>query len=402
VENRDSEDASFDIPPAWEMPIASPERSAVLPPADILTTSKVEAVRFNTGRNGYAYRQVEHFVGQVKNTLAHLEALSHQQASDIYQLREENDDLHERIQTLQATIEVFRAKGDPLTGTDGSYITESKNESAAEIQTLRAELEATKASLAQALSEAQTAWAAEEEMRTYVNETLLPWIAANAPQQTQASEATETLDHDDVEITETQAQPTPTPPVVEYDEEIVDQNHTVNSVSENPVVQENYYVAPELQPEIQSALAEESWEEMVPTEQENLEPQLPPQEAPPAEYAEVVERPAESTLVEVVQPVSPFGMPAEEETYPDVDELIVAGQGAEPNLAGEYGLTDRDNILAAAPELSILPDPEPEDTPPPPGADPSSPRPAGAPLPPLLATAPELMLAEDDSDETYN
>lgn len=164
-----------------------------------LTSDQVAAVRFNTTRPGYSFEQVEIFVDQVKETLSALEHGMYEKDVALYESKEEQGDLQDRIATLAATIEVFRAKGDPVLKSDGSYMTESqKSANGPEMEELQNRLQETNSLLTQATTEVAVlqgeisrlsnllqraevekseAEAAEEELRTYIDETLGPWLA---------------------------------------------------------------------------------------------------------------------------------------------------------------------------------------------------------------------------------
>lgn len=169
--------------------------------APSLTADQVASVRFHTTRPGYSFEQVEIFVEQVKDTLSALEAALYEKDVELYEAREDQGDLQDRISTLAATIEVFRAKGDPVRSSDGSYMTESQagqysaaqtaemqqaiealNRDLALAEEERANLRANIADLTSALAAAEAqraeAEAAEDELRQYVDGVLGPWIAA--------------------------------------------------------------------------------------------------------------------------------------------------------------------------------------------------------------------------------
>lgn len=172
-----------------------------------LTADQVASVRFHTTRPGYSFEQVEIFVEQVKETLSALEGALYEKDVELYEAREEQGDLQDRISTLAATIEVFRAKGDPVRSSDGSYMTESQagQFSTAQIvemqqtiealnrdlalseeerSSLRASIADLNAALAAAEAQRAEAEAAEDELRLYVDSVLGPWMeAAQAKQE---------------------------------------------------------------------------------------------------------------------------------------------------------------------------------------------------------------------------
>lgn len=154
-------DEPFDVEPV--MPVASSAPPAA--PKDLLSASKVEAVRFHPAKPGYAFDQVETFVDAVTRTLRYLEQRMYQDDVAIHEADEENDLLNEQIATLKATIEVFRANGDPVGTSDGGFATASTVEDPA----LRAERD----SLAAALLASQAEVA---DLRLYIEQQLAPWI----------------------------------------------------------------------------------------------------------------------------------------------------------------------------------------------------------------------------------
>lgn len=161
-QNAPEDDVPFDVGPAAPAPAEGP----VTPPKDILSASKVEAVRFHPAKPGYAYDQVETFVDAVIRTLRYLEQRMYQDDLALHEAEQENELLNEQIATLKATIEVFRANGDPVGSADGGFVTASSLDDSG----LRAERD----ELAAALEAAQTEVA---ELRAYIDEQLAPWIA---------------------------------------------------------------------------------------------------------------------------------------------------------------------------------------------------------------------------------
>lgn len=156
------EDVPFDVEPAATSVDATPTAA----PKDLLSASKVEAVRFHPAKPGYAYDQVETFVDAVTRTLRYLEHRMYEDDLAIHDAQEENNLLNEQISTLKATIEVFRANGDPVATADGGFATASSVEDPA----LRAERDSLAAALAASQAEVL-------DLRTYIDEQLAPWIA---------------------------------------------------------------------------------------------------------------------------------------------------------------------------------------------------------------------------------
>jgi hypothetical protein len=167
------EDVPFDVEPV--MP--SVEQLPAAAPKDLLSASKVEAVRFHPAKPGYAYDQVETFVDAVTRTLRYLEQRMYQDDLAIHEANNENELLEEQISTLKATIEVFRANGDPVGAADGGFATASSVEDPA----LRAERD----SLAAALTASQSEVA---DLRAYIDQQLAPWIAGQAEEDEEPSE----------------------------------------------------------------------------------------------------------------------------------------------------------------------------------------------------------------------
>lgn len=208
-DNSDWGDESFDIP---EPPPAQNRGNVQV--VHVLTADQVAAVRFHATRPGYSYDEVEAFVEQVKGTLGALEQALYEKDVALHEAREFEDELQDRISTLTATIEVFRAKGDPVVRSDGSYVTESQvsaqradAEMTIRIQELEAELRRVHAAIAGANSgkdaaearakeleteaqelraELEAAEQSEEELRDYIDNTLAPWLAAHSSNETPA------------------------------------------------------------------------------------------------------------------------------------------------------------------------------------------------------------------------
>jgi len=152
------------------------------PSSDLLITSQqAKNVRFTTKKNGYAYDQVETFVDQVVNTLSFVEQKMLDDHELLTEAKQEIRSQEETIANLKATIEVFRAKGDVLTNTDGSFATASST--AKEIAMLKKEIADLKEALAKSKEDADMGWAAEAELAKWVEEELKPWLEANKDQE---------------------------------------------------------------------------------------------------------------------------------------------------------------------------------------------------------------------------
>lgn len=172
------DDQAFDVVPPTSTSSAAPSGVPV-PPANLLSADKVKAVRFHTAKPGYSYAQVEAFVDQVLETLTFLQQRMYLDDVALHEAREDIADLTDKVGTLQATIEVFRANGDPIARPDGSYVTEADLAAA---DSARAELDTVRAELGEARADAKAAWDAYNELRAYVDTELTPWIA-NAQQR---------------------------------------------------------------------------------------------------------------------------------------------------------------------------------------------------------------------------
>lgn len=141
-----------------------------------LTKEQVDAVRFQVAKPGYAFPQVEAFIEKVKSTLTFLEK---EMAKDKIALAEAQDEielLSERSETLNATLEIFRVKGDALVNADGEYVTESQTNNT---QKLIEENNYLKEQLRIAQEDANAGWEAEAELRKYIEVQLLPWLEKN-------------------------------------------------------------------------------------------------------------------------------------------------------------------------------------------------------------------------------
>ncbi len=223
--------ASFDIEPeGTKAPITQAE-----PPAFLLTADKTEAVRFQPAKPGYAYDQVEYFVDQVKSTLRFLEQKIHEQEVDKAEKIEEILDLQETITSLKATIEVFRATGDPVTATDGSYVTESQLAASERTEALTAQVTFLEAELAVAKSNETQAIEAERILREYVDVTLLPWLTTQTTQPEQVSEPeqieepTNTVETENIPATTNQITPTIVDLPTEQDKDTPTEPETINT-----------------------------------------------------------------------------------------------------------------------------------------------------------------------------
>ena len=98
----------------------------LIPPADLLSSAKTDKVLFVVSKpKGYNYKQVDVFVDQVSRTLAYLERVIVEKDNLAQSLVDEVNDLSEELNTMQYTLEVFRAKGDPLVTQAGEYVTEN-------------------------------------------------------------------------------------------------------------------------------------------------------------------------------------------------------------------------------------------------------------------------------------
>lgn len=219
------EDVPFDVEPATP----STPAESVAAPKDLLSASKVEAVRFHPAKPGYAYDQVETFVDAVIRTLRYLENRMYQDDLAIHEAENENQLLDEQISTLKATIEVFRANGDPVGTTDGGFATASSVEDPA----LRAERDSLAAALA--ASQAEVA-----DLRKYIDEQLAPWIAEqssdNAEDESEevaVSATTETVIEELVEEAEE-----PQPSVGEPVEDEVSTEEAIEEVVEEAPVEQ--------------------------------------------------------------------------------------------------------------------------------------------------------------------
>lgn len=116
-------------------PIEDPHQRTSMPP---LTAAHIDAVRFNTAKPGYAFAQVEEFVQQVSDTLRRIEQDVHAKDTALHDAHEDIRHLQQQVGELQTTIEVFRAKGDPLVDEEGNYVRES---AVAELNTVARECE---------------------------------------------------------------------------------------------------------------------------------------------------------------------------------------------------------------------------------------------------------------------
>lgn len=269
---------------------------------ELLKADQVAAVRFHKAKPGYSFTQVEIFVDQVKHTLAVLEQELYEKDLVAHELRREQEELQDRVLELQATIEVFRAKGDPMVNADGSYVRESQLQDTARYTELEAEMESLQKevdnlqeenrvltekmeSLAESLPESDNtdliiqekeillaereallqeiallkeevaeANAAEEEMREYVEVTLASWLASQQQNEpAQESVSTDTFAEVTVEEETFEAVP------VTEDEEETYEDYTDDEGwgEDAPVIHESVEGAEEISLEEDAILEEE-------------------------------------------------------------------------------------------------------------------------------------------------
>lgn len=147
--------------------------------AHVLLPEEVAAVRFHLAKRGYSFTEVETFVTQVQQSLTKLHQDLYDKDLTIHNTREELTNVQNRASELQATIEVFRANGDPLTTASGEYITESTQAEITrlteDVTRLTEQLTDVQAALATAEQERDLAIADETALREYVDTTLAQW-----------------------------------------------------------------------------------------------------------------------------------------------------------------------------------------------------------------------------------
>ena len=141
-----------------------------------LTKNQVDAVRFQITKPGYAFEQVESFIEKTRNTLEFLEKEMKQDKLALAEAQDEIELLTERTQTLSATLEIFKVKGDAVVSEDGDYLTENK---VSQQKKLAEENTHLKEQLLAAQNDANAGWEAEAELRKYIEVQLLPWLNKN-------------------------------------------------------------------------------------------------------------------------------------------------------------------------------------------------------------------------------
>lgn len=297
ADDYDSDSVSGDEPTAYAM-------NSSANPSHILTADQVAAVRFYTTRPGYSFEQVEIFVDQVKESLTALENTIYQKELALHEAKEDQGELQDRIATLAATIEVFRAKGDPVVRSDGTYLTESQRISESDVEHLRAaneeasarleaaaqenlqlrqSIEALQAALKEQEGRAAEAEEAEAELREYIDNALAQWIAEQmANQATRAATAAEDLH---------------TPPANSYAEP----NYETDYEASDPLPQEQEYGGESETPFSPgwSQQGDADWgddapsvrRDMTPEEQVAALPHLPPPTTPPRSRAKLIDAP---------------------------------------------------------------------------------------------------------------
>ena len=452
------DDDAFDIAPEFSggmPPVGGVEE--VPAPAFVLTADRVRAVRFHPAKPGYQYAQVETFVDQVADTLRYLEARLYQAERVDHERQEDILDLQERVTTLTATIEVFRASGDPVAAADGSYLTESSAQAQSEqLVEARVELEQLRAEVAAAREDAERGWAAEAELRRYLDETLAPWLAAQVQAEAPTPDVAEVavlpeepsegqdVAPDTVSEAGDGAEASPLPAVatvdvepavnpaplveevvldVEQADEEIPQAESVVTLSEEPVEQTLDEVAlVEVAVAVDTpAIPQVESTSVMPTPSPEDEARLAVAlaQAIVAGDVEVIERPAEPAPMPVTEAeplpspaAAPFAVSDDDWAWQDTDDASGSEQGqAAPAMeeavtapteeleAARTADDARRAILASSPELAALGVDLPVDLPPVEGAsvDSLAAPAAGAPLPRLLANAPELA-AHDSAD----
>jgi hypothetical protein len=141
-----------------------------------LTKSQVDAVRFQVTKPGYSFEQVEAFIEKTKNTLEFLEKEMKKDKLALAEAEDEIELLTERAQTLSATLEIFKVKGDAVVSDSGEFVTEN---SLRQTKKLEQENLYLKEQLIAAQEDANAGWQAEAELRKYIEEQLLPWLNEN-------------------------------------------------------------------------------------------------------------------------------------------------------------------------------------------------------------------------------
>lgn len=137
-----------------------------------LTVSQIEAVRFQITKPGYSFEQVEAFIDKAKQTLQFIELEMRKDKLALAEGQDEVELLTERSQTLSATLEIFKVKGDAVVSADGEYLTESKVNSSRLVE----ENKHLKEQLRIAQEDANSGWEAEADLRSYIEQNLLPWL----------------------------------------------------------------------------------------------------------------------------------------------------------------------------------------------------------------------------------
>ena len=381
------------------------------PPAGLLTVDKVLAVRFNRAKEGYVYSQVEAFIEQIKTTLQYLENDKFEKATQLHANAEEINDLNERIQTLQATIEVFRVSGDPVTNTDGSYLTLSQVPAGMEevmaknieIESLKNQLAQVSAEKEEALENARVAWQEEATLRKYIEEDLLPWVKSR--EALIASISAPVVEAPVVETPVVEA-PVVVAPAVEVPV-------AVAPTVEAPVVEAPVVVAPTVEAPVVVAPAVEVPVAVAPAVEvpvaETPDPIVMPVVVAPVAETPEVELPVEEIDEEVQQVTSSDdGWDIEPEDLKKEDEFIeTIVHESSNNLSDNPSIQERKivisnsrkDILTSSPELAMLAESgldidivEDQEEP-----KLLAPTESDSKLNPVLALSPEAIIAKEDS-----
>lgn len=141
-----------------------------------ITKNQVDAVRFQITKPGYSFEQVESFIEKTRQTLEFLEKEMKKDKLALAEAQDEIELMEERTQTLSATLEIFKVKGDAVVSDDGGYLTEKKVSQQKKTEEENANL---KERLIAAQNDANAGWEAEAELRKYIEVQLLPWLNAN-------------------------------------------------------------------------------------------------------------------------------------------------------------------------------------------------------------------------------
>jgi hypothetical protein len=277
----------------------------------------------------------------------------------------------------------------------------------AEIDALRAANEQLSAQVAHAQAETARAWDAEAELRRYVDDTLMPWMAAAqaaaaptaAPIEVAVDVAAPSLEEDVVHVDVIEAV-LEVEDLEDFEEVAADEDVAVEfvPVAEEPaeVPAEEAAAAAAFEPADEHAVepADEPAEIIEPVSW-SLSQEDEIAEPVPAEPAADINEPESNEPEAIGVPVSML-TPSEPDSWDDAPSVSLEAVPASATVAGPVGPSVSAR-LASSPEVAAMGDDiDFDDLASPSELEEVAPRAAGAPLPRLLASSPEAAALESE------